>query len=690
MKFQRTTRIARREDTPAENQEIEIAISSEEPYERWWGIEILDHKANSIDLSRLSDNRHPLLLDHDTRKQIGVLRGAAVGDDQVLRCIAKFSRGELGQEILQDVQDEIRTMVSVGYSVDEVEEEKALPDGSIERRKMSGEQFQREMTTRHGADWAKASGTRAGGPGDTTPVYRVTRWCPFEASIVSIPADPTVGVGRAGGPAGLNPAGSDREAGSPTVPEASRTNPGGHTTAAAPDTTVGNRTVDPPAAPAPAISAAAAPAFSGEKIMSEAVQKTPAELERERTSNIISMGDQYKKYVDQKDIANACRNGHSVEQFRELVMTKMETRHSTTQDVEIGMTKKEVGQYSLVRAILASATGDWSGAGLEREASEAVSKIYGRGPEGFYVPFEAFSRQQRDFNVGTSTEAGNLVATDLRTDLYVDALRNNLVMARMGMRMLPGLTSSIAIPRKSSVATIGTLSEIGSQTEGNPTIAQITLSPKRLGAYVEYSKQALIQSSMALEPMLRDDLISGAAVLMESQVINGVGSSNQMTGIRTYSGIGTTTAGTNAAVPAWSHFIDLESAVANNNAEPDSLAGYLINTRTRGKLKQTTKGTYLGFIWDSGAQPLNGYRAMVTNNLANNLTKGTSTTICSAALFSSDWSMGVIGLFGAPDVTVDPYTLAVTGQVRITLNQFADFGLRQPAAFSKIDDLLSN
>ena len=154
--------------------------------------------------------------------------------------------------------------------------------------------------------------------------------------------------------------------------------------------------------------------------MTEAVQKSPADLERERTSNIISMGDQYKKYVTQKDIAEACRNGHSVDQFRELVMTKMETRHSSTQDVEIGMTKKEVGQYSLVRAIIASATGDWSGAGLERAASEAVAKVYGRGPEGFYVPFEAFSKQQRDFNVGTGTEAGNLVATDLRTDLYVD------------------------------------------------------------------------------------------------------------------------------------------------------------------------------------------------------------------------------------------------------------------------------
>jgi hypothetical protein len=92
----------------------------------------------------------------------------------------------------------------------------------------------------------------------------------------------------------------------------------------------------------------------------------------------------------------------------------------------------------------------------------------------------------------------------------------------------------------------------------------------------------------------------------------------------------------------------------------------------------------------NGDMPLNGYRAAITNNVPANLTKGTSTTICSAAIFGSDWSMAVVGLFGAPDVTVDPYTKADTGQVKITLNQFADMQVRQPAAFSKVDDLLSN
>jgi HK97 family phage major capsid protein len=304
---------------------------------------------------------------------------------------------------------------------------------------------------------------------------------------------------------------------------------------------------------------------------------------------------------------------------------------------------------------------------------------------------------RRDFNVGTSTEAGNLVPTDLRGDLYVDALRAAMVMGRLGITVLPGLTGNIDIPRKSTASTLTMLTEIGSASETNPLTAKLALSPKRIGAYVEVSKQALIQSAIALESMLRDDLLVGAAVALESQAINGNGTSPNILGIRNYTTIGSSTAGANGATVAWQHFVDLESVVANSNAEPDMRAGYISNSRVRAKAKVTARGTNLDFIIPpdapvsaDGFVRVNGYRAAFTNNVPNNLTKGTSTTVCSAAVFSADWSMAVLGLFGAPDVVVDPYTLAATAQVRITLNQFADFGLRQPGAFSKIEDLLTS
>lgn len=632
---------------------IEVAISSEAPVERFFGVEVLRHSPDAVDLSRLNDGRHPLLLNHDTDKQIGVVERAWVDSDKKLRGVVRFGRSQLAQEIQQDVEDGIRSLVSVGYQIMEIEEQERSADGeTVVKRTISGDDFEREMREIFGENFYRAglSAVRAKDSQKEPPTYVVTRWQPFECTICPVPADVEVGVGRSAVAAAPPTAVQTAETAVPTHP------------------TIHERIVT----------------------MDNNVQPKPLEgvdAERARVNGIVALGEQFSKYVGQKEISDAIRNGRSVEQFKDAILSAMESKASDVSTREIGMTPKEVQSYSLGRALVASITGDWSKAGFEREASGAVAKLFGRTPEGFYVPFEYWNK--RDFNMGTTTEAGYLRETVLRTDLYTDALRNAMVLAGMGMRILPGLTGNVAIPRKATASTLGMLSEIGSASETNPVTAQPSLSPKRVGAYLEVSKQALIQSAMSLESMLRDDLLMGAAVLLESQVLNGVGSSNEMTGIRNTASIGTVTAGTNGATLAWSHLVDLESACANSNAEPGNLAGYVVNTKARGRAKQVTKSTYLPWLWQDGAQPLNGHRVGVTNNLPSNLTKGTSTTICSAAIFSSDYSMGVLGLFGAPDIVVDPYSKADTGQVKITLNQFADFCVRQPAAFAKIEDILT-
>ena len=628
---------------------VELAISSEAPYERWFGIEVLRHSVEAVDLTRLNDGRHPLLINHSTSQQAGVIKEAWLDTDKKLRGRAKFSRSAFGKEIEQDVADGIRSLVSVGYEIieiEEVEEDKSTGE-FVTKRKLSGDEFEREMRAKHGESFTRSGSAPERAKDSKPPTFVVTRWMPFEASLVAIPADVEVGVGRSGGPDG--------------EPQQQKQ--------------------QPPQSPQPSI-------ILMEKTMPEVINANDAAAaEIKRRDTIQALGEQYAKYVSQKDIGEACRNGKSVEQFMQFIVQQMETAHTDTRELQIGMTAKEVRRYSLGRALVASLTGDWSRAGLERECSEALAKITGRSPEGFFLPFDTF---KRDFNVGTASEAGNLVATDLRGDLYVDALRNNMVLGQMGVRILTGLTGNVDMPRKATPTSLARLTEIGSATETSPLTAKVTLSPKRVGGYVEVSKQALIQSSMALEAMIRDDLLMSAAVELEDNSLNGNGTAPNILGIRNYTTIGSATAGANGAAPAWSHFVDLETACANSNAEPDTLAGYVTNTKVRGKLKQTQLGTNLPFIWQNGAQPVNGYRVGITNNVPSNLTKGTSTTVCSAAIFSSDWSMAVIGLFGAPDVIVDPYSKADTGQVKITLNQFSDMGIRQPAAFAKNVDLLAN
>lgn len=653
-KFERTLKIERR-DGIASDGTVEMAISSEAPYERWFGIEILSHDAAAVDLTRLADNAHPLLLNHCTDDQIGVLLDPVIGEDRMLRCTAKFSRSDDGQEILQDVQDGIRQLVSVGYFVEEIVELEPAPDDDLAsmvvngqrykvKRSFSGDEFHAAMRTQHGEHYARSGLAAERDAGDAPDVYLVTRWTPFEASIVPIPADVTVGIGRS---AGAEPKSIDAPAATPT----------------------------PPAQP------------ERIQVMTEVVTKSAAETELERRDAIATLGENpsYARFLKAGDTAEAIRNGWSRDKFIEYIMERMASAHTDTSAQHIGMSKTEIKRYSLSRAVAAAATGKWDSAAFELECSRAVEKLTGQTAAGFLLPNDLF---QRDLVALTGSSAGNLVPTEFRGDMYVDVLRNNLVATQLGVRILSGLTGNVDIPRKLTAATIGTTTEVGSATQSDITTAKLTLTPKRMTAYTVVSLQALQQSGLALDPILRDDLLSGVAVQIENGFINGTGTAPQMMGLRYATGLGTVAAGANGGTVAWGNVVGLESAVANANAEPDRYSGYLTNTKQRGNLKQVQKGTNLPFIWDNGDFPVNGYRAAITNNVPSNLTKGTATTVCSAAFFGSDWSMAVIGLFGAPDVTVDPYTKADTGEVKITINAFADSGLRQPSAFAKCEDLL--
>ena len=605
VKCTRTLQIKTADLQPSENRTVTLAFSSDVPYERSFGMEILGHRSQEIRLDRLQAGAN-LLVNHDPNDVIGVVDSVTIDEgDGLARAVVRFGRSARAEEIYQDVTDGIRRSVSVGYVVHKFEEIK----GQGQNR-----------------------------------VFRAIDWQPYEISLVSIPADISVGVGRS----------------EDTPPE-------------------------PQLELEPQTKALTPITITEEPKMTEALTQHDPQA---RINGIYELKASYGSYVTEKDVETAIRSGHSVEQFKDTVMSKMSTKHMDTSSQYIGMNKKEVRNFSLMRLIQAQLTGDWSQAGLEREAVVAAAQRTGKtlSENGFFVPYDIF---RRDFNVGAASEAGNLVATDLRNDLFTDVLRNNLVMGSLGIRILTGLSSNIDIPRKTVTSTISNVTEIQASTETQPTTAKVSLSPKGKRAHIEYSKQAILQSGIALESMLRDDLLKSMATTIENECINGSGTAPEMRGIRNTSGVGSVVGGPNGLALAWAQVVGLESSVANANAEPDGTAGYLINTRVRGRCKTTQKATNLQFMWDGGATPLNNYRAAITNNVPNTLVKGTSGAACSSVIFSSMWDMAVLALFDSPEITIDPYSLATTGQVRITINQNADFGIRQPAAFAVMDDALT-
>jgi HK97 family phage major capsid protein len=300
------------------------------------------------------------------------------------------------------------------------------------------------------------------------------------------------------------------------------------------------------------------------------------------------------------------------------------------------------------------------------------------------VPTEV---QRRDLNVTTATAGGNLVATELLGGSFIEALRNAMVIDRMGTRMLTGLVGNIAIPRHSGTGTAYWVAENTAPTESDQTIAQVTMSPKTVGAFTDISRRLLLQSSIDVEAMVQNDLATILGLAIQQAAINGSGASNQPSGILTRvtpSVIG----GTNGAAPTWANIVQLESDVAVANADVGTL-GYLTNARVRGKLKTTSKVSgQNGFVWDDGETPMNGYRTAVTNAVPSNLVKGSSGATCSAIVFGNFADL-VIGMWGSLDLMVDPYTGSTAGTVRVVALQDVDVQLRNVVSFATMVDALT-
>jgi len=580
---------------------VELAFASETPYERYWGVEILDLSPQSVRLGRMTSGG-PLLMDHNSRDHVGVIESVQIGADRVGRAVVRFGKSARAEEVFNDVKDGIRRNVSVGYVI-----HKAVLQSTEEDK-------------------------------DT---YRVSDWEPFEVSLVSVPADTSVGVGRSM------------------------------------ETTEPNPVIQ--------IQENKMPEINHEENQQRAV-KDALGGEQKRIAEIIAIGEQFAKYGADKLASEALRSGQPVDQFRAVVLQKVSTAPVPTAD--IGMSEKEAKNYSFLRAINALANpGDRKAqelAAFEREASDAFAGKHGRAASGFFVPSEV---QRRDLNVATTTAGGHSVATNLLAASFIDLLRNKMALTGLGAQFLTGLVGNIAIPRATGGATAYWVAESGAPTESQQAFDQVAMTPRTVGAFTDISRKLLLQSSIDVEGFVRNDLATVLALAIDLAGVNGSGASNQPTGILNTSGIGSVAGGTNGLAPTYQNMIDLETLVAVANADVCAM-GYLTNAKVRGKLKSTQKVATYGddFVWEDGI--VNGYNATVSNQVPSNLTKGTSSGVCSAILFGNFADL-IIGQWGALDLTVDPYTGSTSGTVRVVALQDVDIAVRHAESFAAMKDALT-
>jgi HK97 family phage major capsid protein/HK97 family phage prohead protease len=575
-----------------------LAFASETPYERYWGIEILDITPTAMRQGRLRSGAN-LLVDHDSRDVVGVIESVEVGADRVARATVRFGRSARAEEVWTDVRDGIRRNVSVGYMIHKAQ--------LVEER-------------------------------DGVETYRVNDWEPFEVSLVSVPADPTVGVGRS------------LESG----PDA-----------------------DPPAA---ATAAATEPKTltSKEHIVSDVTVDA-----RNHAAEISKIARGLPGGAEMA--MDAIQRGLTTEQFQAEAIAKLTTAPVRTADV--GMSKTEVKRYSLMRALNALANPSDAAAqraaAFERECSDAVSSKLGKSARGFFLPHDV---QKRDLVVGTASAGGNLVATDLLAGDFISLLRNAMVIMGMGTRMLTGLNGNVAIPRQNGAGTAYWVAESNAPTESQQAFDQVTMSPKTVGAFTDISRKLLAQSSLDVEALVQQDLATVLGLAIQQAAINGSGASNQPSGLLTLI-TPSVAGGTDGAAPTWAHMVELETDVSVANADVGTLS-YLTNAKVRGKLKGTSKVSgQNGFVWEGGDTPVNGYRAAVTNAVPSNLTKGSGSNL--SAVIYGNFADLLIGMWGTLDLMVDPYSLSTSGTVRVVALQDVDVAIRHAESFATMVDAIT-
>jgi HK97 family phage major capsid protein len=340
---------------------------------------------------------------------------------------------------------------------------------------------------------------------------------------------------------------------------------------------------------------------------------------------------------------------------------------------DIGLSNEETRSFSFLRAINYLANpADRSAreaAGFEIAASEAAAAKLGRQSRGITIPQEVL---RRDLNVGVSTAGGNVVATELDTASFIDLLRNASALDQAGATVLTGLVGNVAIPRQSGAATAYWVAESGAPTESQQTIDQVSLTPKTVAAFTDYSRRLMLQSSIDVENMVRRDLAAVLGLKIDAAGLYGTGSNSEPLGLKLISGIGTEDFAADA--PTFAEVVALESDLATANALLGSPV-YLMNAAMRGNLKTTKKDAGSGiFLMENGE--VNGYRGVLSNQVA------------SGDLWFGNFADMLIGYWSGLDIMVDPYTNSTSGTVRVVAMQDVDVAIRHPESFSRGNNTL--
>jgi HK97 family phage major capsid protein len=347
---------------------------------------------------------------------------------------------------------------------------------------------------------------------------------------------------------------------------------------------------------------------------------------------------------------------------------------------------RDLNSYSLLKAARSQAgLAKLDGLELEmHQEAEKEARAAGQAVDGVGSPRILISRRDNSITMPTQPEDGSAIVETTHRPV-LDLLRPNLTLRQLGATFLTGLTGNISSGSLSEGAVSEWEDEVAEVKKSNQKFATEGLAPKRLGTKVHRSKQFLLQTDPSVEAMLRRDLENSIMLAVERAAINGDGVKKPL-GILNTPGIGAVSIGANGGVPTRDLLIALATEVEDNDI-PMTSPGFLLNVRTKAKLKSTKVDAGSGIFLMNSNNELDGYPAYASNLVPKNITKGTGTNL-SAAIFGN-WADLLIGQWGGMDLVVDPYTLASNGQYRIVIQAYFDTLLQRVKSFAAVKDIIT-
>lgn len=609
----------------------EMAYASEEPVERWFGNEVLECTKEACDFSRLN-NGAPLLLQHDARLQIGVIERAWVDADRKCRAVVRFANDDEGRKYFGRVKDGIMRKVSVGYRINDL---------------ILKEQSEGELET-----------------------YIAKRWTGHEISLVSIPADDSVGVDR-----------SAETVSKPTAQPIRKMDTITETT----------------------------PEKKTEVSVNERQQIQTAE--RSRVAEITAMAAKFN--VPAERSGKAINDGETAADFGQWVMRHHLKADPIQTKPEIGMDKKDKRRYSLVNAINRIANRQSLDGTLEGDASKAAAKHYKREDPaaGFIMPHDVANFADREMiqamlRVSPSlawsgygkalmgmlggggerqllannfTGAGALIAEDFLGGSFIELLRNRALLTSLGVGTLSGLQGNVAIPRQSGPSTAYWLNEADAVTASQQSFAQVLATPKRLAVQTAYNKQLLAQSTLDVEALVRDDHVRVIALAKDLAGIQGTGGV-QPRGILNGPTTDTTGGGNNITALTWgiqatrTNQLAFMAAIQTANADIGTMQ-WLTNPTVRAKWQSIPQvPNYPVYLTNDEGMSI-GYPTPITNQISTTGAYANRTIL-------GVWGQAMFCDWAGYDVVVDPYTRAGNNEVVVTVNLMTDFIVRHWPSFA--------